>query len=47
MIYHKERKKFTKAFYILFIAVLLFVGFKLAWHVGSSTVELMPASSAW
>lgn len=46
MIYHKKRKKFTRVFYILFIAILLIVGFKLAWHVGSSTVELMPASSA-
>lgn len=46
MIYHKKRKKLTRVFYILFIAILLIVGFKLAWHVGSSTVELMPASSA-
>lgn len=46
MIYHKKRKKFTRVFYILFIAILLIVGFKMAWHVGSSTVELMPASSA-
>ena len=46
MNYYKKRKKFTRVFYILFIAILLIVGFKLAWHVGSSTVELMPASSA-
>lgn len=46
MNYHKKRKKFARVFSILFIAILLIVGFKLAWHVGSSTVELLPASSA-
>lgn len=46
MIYHKKRKKFARVFSIVFIAILLIIGFKLAWHVGSATVELVPASSA-
>jgi peptidoglycan-N-acetylglucosamine deacetylase len=46
MIYHKKRKKFARVFSIVFIAILFIIGFKLAWHVGSATVELVPASSA-
>ncbi|KOR89085.1 N-acetylmuramoyl-L-alanine amidase [Paenibacillus solani] len=46
MIYHRKGKKFTRVLSILFIAILFIVCFKMVRHVGSSTVELVPASSA-
>lgn len=46
MIHHKKRKKPAKVFYIILIGIIFCLGFKLAWHTGSATVKLIPASSA-
>lgn len=46
MIDHKKRKKFPILFYVLLIAIMFIVGFRLVVNTGASTVEMVPASSA-